>query len=161
MRAKGEPGHDAVRVDKTVSGAERAPNDIVRAELRNNSDDVLSFQELNRLQAGRYLALIVGPQISHMPVVGGHQQISLRPVSGGMPHNLFKIAEERDRIKRHADADVSGKLGAHASHAFPGRTFSLMALTFENQDITASSFGELIGDARPNDTASHDDYVRR
>ena len=92
---------------------------------------------------------------------GRHEEVSLRTVARRMPQYLFEIAEKRDRVQRHPDTDIGGKLRPHAAHALSGGTFSLVTLALKNEHVAAARLGELISDARSNDTASDDDYFRR
>src|SRR6185437_14572966 len=99
-------------------------------------------------------------QIFHVAIVGRHEQVALRAVARRMPHGLLEIAKKRNRIQRHANARIRGKLRAHAAHALARRSFALVRFALQDDDIAASRPRELISDAGPDDSASDDDHIR-
>ena len=103
----------------------------------------------------------IGAQIIQVRRAGRNEQITLSAVAGRMSQHFFEVAEKRNGVKRHLNADVGRELGAHATHAFARGPFSLVCLAFEDQYVAAAGFGKLIRDARSDDPAANNDYIRR
>ena len=158
--ARHEAGHDALRVDKSVGRAEASSDDVVRAKLRQYLANVVRREQFDVLQTKRLLPGAVGAQIVHVPIVGGHEQIAMRPVSGGMAGGLFESGEERNGVNGHADVHVGCELRAHAAHAFAGGPKTLPSLAFNDQHVLAACFGKMKRDAGPDDSGADDDHVR-
>src|SRR5262245_57438379 len=52
-----------------------------------------------------------------------------------------------------------GELGAHAPHTLAGRTEPLLLFAFDDQDVRAARFGEVICNTRSDDPAADDDDI--
>src|SRR6202035_3304588 len=89
------------------------------------------------------------------------EKVALRAIPGRMPHHLIELIEERDGVERHLDALRGGELCAHAAHALAGGAFSLMGFTFQDEDVGAAGFGEVISDAGSDDAAADDNNIGR
>src|SRR5271166_2389890 len=73
---------------------------------------------------------------------------------------LFKLRKEGDGVERHANVHVGRELRAHAAHALSGGAETGMRLALENENIAAALLSEMVGDARSDDAAAYDYYVR-
>jgi hypothetical protein len=78
-----------------------------------------------------------------------------------MPHHFVEGAEEGDGVHRHADVDRRGELRADAAHALPGGALALAGFPFDDQNVGASRFRQVIRDAGTYDSAADDDDIRR
>ena len=76
-RARHEAGHDAVRIDETVGGAEASAEDIVGAHLREEFRDVPGRKQLDILKAEGGLAFVVGAQVIKMRELRRDEKIAL------------------------------------------------------------------------------------
>ena len=72
-----------------------------------------------------------------------------------------KAREKGDGIERHADVDGGGELRADTAHALSGGAFALMGFAFDDDDVAAARFGEVVCDGGADNAASDDDDVRR
>jgi hypothetical protein len=160
-RACHEAGHDAVRVDEAVGGAEGATDNVVGPQLGEHFADVVGLKPLNALQSERLLPGEVGPQIIYVRLGGRHEQVAVRLVSGRVAGGLLKPVQEGDGVQRHLDIDVGGELRAHAAHALAGRPEALACLALDHEHVLHPSLGEMKGDAGTNDARAYDDDVGR
>ena len=150
-----------MRIYEPVGCTEAAADNVVGPDLRRQAAHIIGLQKLNRFQARFHLALVVLAQIFQMALVCGGKKIALRPVAGGISHDFVERAEERDRVKRHPDVDGGGELSPHAAHALSGGTFTLVRFALDHQDVAASGLGQVVSDARTDDSTADDDDVRR
>src|SRR6185312_911009 len=97
--------HGAVRIYKTIAGAEAATNDIVATQLRKHTANVIAGDQLHVLEAKRNLALVVSTQISEMLLVGRAEKIALRPISARISEPFpWALSRSSTRTSRHPAA---------------------------------------------------------
>ncbi|MCG3161882.1 MAG: hypothetical protein JMDDDDMK_03097 [Acidobacteria bacterium] len=158
--AFGEPGQHAVRINEAVGRAISAADDVVSDHLRNHLHDLVARNHLGVLQSERPLLLLVFAQVFQMRFGRRAEQIAVSAVIRRVAGRFFKTREEVNRIERHLDVDRRSELSAHAAHALAGRTESLLLFAFDDQNVRTARFGQVISDARSDDSAA-DDYDLR
>src|SRR2546421_13095074 len=95
-----------------------------------------------------------------MIFVRGAEQITVRAIIRRVPDNFIELRKEVDRIFRHLNVDWSRELRTHAAHALAGRPVALMRLALKHQHVGTALLREMISDARSDNAAADDDYVR-
>ena len=150
-----------MRVHETIGRAEAAAQYVVIPQFGSDAGDILRIQQVHRLEPRIHLVAVILAQILEMSGCGGNEKISLRAVARRVAHHFIEPAEEGDGVKRHADVDGSGELGAHAAHALPGGPLALLGFAFDDDDVAASRFGQVIRDAGADNAAPDDNDIRR
>src|ERR1043166_4438149 len=95
-----------------------------------------------------------------MLFMGGEKKVALRSVARGVPHSIVESREKANRVQRQSNVQSGGKLRPHAAHALAGRALALMALPLKHDHIPAASFGQVVGDARPDNSTADDNDIR-
>jgi hypothetical protein len=90
-----------------------------------------------------------------MALLGRHKQVAVRTIAYVLSGIFLKLLEEVYRVNGHSNVDFGGELGADSTCALAGRAESLMSFALDDQDVSASGFGKMVGDARPDDSASN------
>src|ERR1051326_6299792 len=90
---------------------------------------------------------------------GGHEHVALRTVIRRLAEPLLKGGVERNGVQRHLDIGLGRELRANPAHAFAGRSFALMRLALDDENIAASAFRQVPRDACAYDSTAYDDYV--
>ena len=121
--------------------------------------NVVRLKPLDIFQSKRLLPREVGPQIVYVLLIGGHEQVAMRFVSGRVASGLLKAVQERNGIQRHSNIHVGGELCAHASHALAGGSETLPCFTLHDQHVLYSSFSEMKSNAGTDDARAYDDDV--
>src|SRR5450432_2614217 len=96
-----------------------------------------------------------------MLVAGRTKQISLAAVIAGMPETLLEAGIKRNRVERHLDIHRGRELGAHAAHALAGGSLALRRFPLDDQNVAAARSGEVIRNARSDNSSADDDHIRR
>src|SRR4029077_20780119 len=156
-----ESVHHAIGINETVSGAEAATEDVVRAKLRQHVTDFVGRKQARRGETKFFLALEIVAQVREVGIFSGEEEIALRAVISGMADDLFKPGIEGNRVQRHLYVHRRGELRTHASHALTGGALALRAFTLDDQHALAARMRKMPGDAGADDSAADDDYVRR
>src|ERR1041384_1428412 len=94
-----------------------------------------------------------------MAFVCGEEEIAVRAIIGRLPDDLVELREEVDRVARHGEVDGRRELRAHTAHAFARRALPLMRLALDDKYVAATTCGQMISHARPDDAAADDNYV--
>src|SRR6266567_2613553 len=158
-RVQHESHHHAVRIDKTVSRAERAAKNVVRPKLRHHLHDVFRRDPFDVPHAERILPFTIRFQVSKMIFVCRAEEITMCAIIGRMTDDFIELRKEVDRILRHLNVDRRRELRADTAHTLPGRALALMRLALDHQHVRATGLREMISDARANDAAADDDDV--
>src|SRR5205085_835029 len=132
-----QPHHGAVRIYKTIAGAEAATNDVVATQLRRHTANVIAGDQLHVLEAKRNLALVVSAQIFEMLLVGRAEKIALRPISARISEPFLKTRVEGNGVEGHLDVDRGCELGPDPAHALPGCAYASGALALEYETVSA------------------------
>src|SRR5439155_13915129 len=101
-----------------------------------------------------------GSQVRQVLLAGCAKQISLRPIAARIAKLLLESGVEGNGVERHLNVYRSGELGPHSSHALARGSLTWRRFPLDDQHVFASRSGQVISDARPDDSSADDDDVR-
>src|SRR5262249_4639528 len=134
---RGKAGHHAVRVYKTIGRTVAASEDIVGANLWQNFHYLFATDNLYALYSLLELKLAICSKIFQMRFGSCDEQVAKRPVQRRMSRQLFKLRKNVNRVERHLNVYRSSELRTNTPRALARRTKPLLALPFNNQNISA------------------------